>query len=262
MECLLCNTQVSALSSVKMHNGRLCKSCAAQLPSIVVDNYPYLQPNTLKHIIDLTEDNYKRFSATASYGELHIDEIGGLFAIAKSVDKDGKPVKSRNIFSIYRLSEVGLYCTSPKADGGNVILDVEFSFKLEDPDIKYKQVIKKSTKCAAKRVDQNHVTWEEPNDLAMFRNLFNQMLSGMHDNVNRMLHGKTLYQFDIEKNRALFMLTEDYDMEDLDAAFHKMMAVWQPEGVGETPESVIIKKAYYALISELEYQERKRGFDS
>ena len=259
MECLVCNKQISALSSVKMHNGRLCKMCAAQIPSLVVERAPYLETDTLKHIMDLTKDNYERFSATASYGELHIDEIGGLFAIAKSLDKDGKPKDSRNIFSIYRMSEVGLYCTSPKADNGNVILDIEFSCKLEDPKVEFKHIVKKAAKCAAKRVDQNHVTWEEPNDLAMFRNLFNQMLSGMHENVNRMLHGKTLYQFDIEKNRALFMLSEDYTMDELTAAFHKMMEVWQPDGEAETAESVILKKAYYALVAELEYQERKRG---
>ncbi|MBQ8625007.1 MAG: hypothetical protein IJ419_02410 [Agathobacter sp.] len=259
MECLVCNKQISALSSVKMHNGRLCKNCAAQLPSMVIDYAPYLQTDSLKHVMNVAKDNYERFSATASYGELHIDEIGGLFAIAKSLDKDGKPKDSRNVFSIYGMSEVGLYCTSPKADGGNVILDIEFSCKLEEPKLEFKHTVKKAAKCAAKRVDANHVTWEEPNDLAMFRKLFNQMLSGMHENVNRMLHGKTLYQFELEKHRALFMLTEDYDMDDLTAAFHKMMQVWQPDGEGETPESIILKKAYYALIAELEYQERKRG---
>ena len=254
MQCLICGESIKALSGTKLKNGKICKSCASKLPSLLLQNKPYLQEGTLRRIIELIANNMEKFCATASYGKLHIDSIHGLFCIANSLNKDGKPKTGNNVFSIYDLSEVGVFCKSPRANHNNVLVDVEFRCTIEDPFLSFSVPIKKSVRCHTKRVDQQHVEWEEPNDLSMFRTLFNQMLSGAFEKVNAILCGKTVHEFEVEKARAIFMLTKDYTAEDLKKARRLMMKVWHPDKAQEdvTREAQIINDAHDLLRTELE----------
>ena len=258
MNCLLCSSPIPALSGTKLKNGRLCKSCASKLPSLMLEGAPYLQEGSLNHAINYVAENMEKFSATASYGELHIDEVHGLFSISSQLTKDDKPKSGNNVFSIYQLSEVGLTCTSPRADHNNVLVDIEFTCRLEDPYLFIKKVIKKGVRCHTKRVDSQHVSWDEPNDLAMFKTLFNQMLSCAWEKVNQTLCGKTVYEFELEKARAIFMLPKDYTSEDLKKARRLMMKVYHPDKSGEdvTREAQIINNAYNLLKSHLEKADR------
>ena len=120
--CLVCERNVHWFSGVPVHGGRLCKSCAGKLPSLLLKRGRDLQEYSLKNALQKTADNVERFSATASFGELHIDEIHGLFCIARSLNSGGKPVKENNVFSVYDLTEVGVTCTSPRDSNGKVLL--------------------------------------------------------------------------------------------------------------------------------------------
>ena len=203
------------------------------------------------------EDKMDVFCATASYGQLHIDSIHSLFSIGE-LNEDGKPKSGNNVFSVRDLSEVALFCTSPRLNNNSVLVNVEFRCTLEDPCMVIAVSVKKSVCCHMKRVDSQHVTWEEPNDLVMFRTLFNQMLSGTFEKVNKFLCGKTVHEFELEKARAIFMLPWDYTAEELKRARRLMMKVYHPDKGEEdvTRESQIINEAYTLLKSELERQEK------
>lgn len=260
MDCIVCGKPVQALSGTKLKNGKICKDCAAKLPSMMIEGVPYLQDYTLKHAISYVAENMERFSVTASFGDLHIDEIHGLFAISKGLTPDGKPKSGNNVFSIYQLTEVGLTCTSPRVDHNNVLVDAEFMCRLEDPYITVKTLVKKSLRCQTKRVDNSHVSWEEPSDMAMFKTLFNQMLTGAWEKVNQILCGKTVYEFELEKARAIFMLPKDYTASDLKKARRLMMKVYHPDkALGEdvTREAQILNEAHDLLKADLE----RRGQD-
>jgi hypothetical protein len=138
-------------------------------------------------------------------------------------------------------------------------VDAEFTCRLEDPYISIKKIVKKGLRCHTKRVDNTHVSWEEPNDLVMFKSLFNQMLTGAWEKVNQMLCGKTVYEFELEKARAIFMLPKDYTSEDLKKARRLMMKVYHPDkaGVDVTREAQIINDAHDLLKADLE----RRGQD-
>lgn len=256
MDCLVCG-KPTGISSTKIKNGKICKECVSKLPSLMLEKHPYYQDGTLKNAMNYVKEKVEEFSATASYGKLHIDSIHGLFCIANSLTKDGKPKSGNNIFSIYDLAEVGLYCKSPKADRSGVIVDVEFSCALENPHFNFTSIIKSGSRCHTKRVDSTTVSWEEPNDLIMFRSMFDQMLSGAFARVNDLLCGKTVHEFEIEKARALFMLPKDYTSEDLKNARRLMMKVWHPDKAQEdvTREAQILNEAHDLLKAELEYRE-------
>ena len=252
MNCLICDKPVG-FSSIKLKSGKICKSCASKLPSLMIKGNPYVQESALKRAMELVKENMRQFCATASYGKLHIDSMHSLFAIAEKLDKDGKPKTGNNVFSIYQLSDVGVFCTSPRADHNNVLVDVEFRCTLEDPYISFSVPIKRGAKCRTERVDSQHVSWDEPYDLSMFRSLFNQMISGTFEKVNAMLCGKTIHAFEIEKARAIFMLPEDYTADDLKKARRLMMKVYHPDkGEDVTREAQIINDSYDLLKAELE----------
>lgn len=254
MNCLICDKPISVLFGKKLKNGKICNDCVAKLPSLMLEGVPYIQECTLKLAMSCVKNAVDRFCATASYGKLHIDSIHGLFCIASKLTTDGKPKSGNNAFSIYNLTEVGLTCTNPRTDHGNVLIDVEFTCQLADPHISFKTIIKRGVRCHTERVDSNHVTWDEPGDLAMFRSMFNQMLSGAFEKVNQMLCGKTVHEFEIEKARAIFMLPKDYSDSDLKKARRLMMKVYHPDKGEEdtTREAQIINDAYDLLKENLE----------
>jgi hypothetical protein len=253
MNCIICGEK-AGFGSAKLQNGKICKCCAKKLPSLMIKGAPYLQEYTLKHAMEYEEEKLNIFNATASYGKLHLDEMHGLFCIANSLDKNGKPKDGNNIFAICDLTEVGLYCKSPRADRNNVLVDIEFRCTIESPRLSFSTIIKKGTRCHTKRVDSQHVEWEEPKDMSMFRTLFNQTLSSTADKINHMLFGKTVYEFEIEKARAIFMLPTGFTANDLKKARRLMMKVYHPDTSQEdiTREAQIINSSYTLLMSHLE----------
>ena len=255
MNCLVCGNHVSSFSGTKLQNGRLCKECSDKCPSLFLKGNQYLQEFTLKNAMQYIEENRACFCATASYGELHIDELHGLFCIAKSLDKDGKPKQGNNIFSIYNLSEVGLTCTSPRVDHNNVIVDIEFRCTLDNLRLPIAELVKRSVRCHTKRVDSKNVTWDEPNDLIMFKTLFNHMLEGAWQSVNERLCGKLIEDEKLQKAKILFMIedNDDYTLSDLKRTRRMMMKIYHPD-VAEynvTREAKIINDAYDVLKRDL-----------
>ena len=248
MNCFVCGEPIKALTGTKLKHGMLCKDCANYVPSILIKKDPYVQEYTLKHIIEKTKEHLEEFYATSSFGDLHIDEIHGLFAISKGLDEHGKPKGGSNIFSVYDLTEVGLTCTSPRADHTVVKVDAEFSCTLENPFLSFKEIVKRGCNCQTKIKGQN-LAYDEPHDMQMFKVLFNQLLTGTWEKVNAVLCGKTVYAFELEKARAVFMLPADYTLDDLNAAYRKMKTVY-----GEDPDSremSLLNKYYYFLQSDL-----------
>lgn len=254
MNCLVCGGRVSSFSGVKLKNGKVCKECESKLPSLMLKGEPYIQEYTLKNAMDCIEKNIKQFNATASYGKLHIDEGHGLFAISKEITKEGKPKIGNNVFSVYALTDIGIFCTSPRVEHNNVLVDIELRFSLEEPRFSQSVLIKKNVHCKSKRTDSKHIEWEEPSDMMMFKTLFNNMLKGAFEKVGAMLCGTTVHAFEIEKARAIFMLPEDYTFDDLKRAKKMMLKVYHPDNAGEdmTIQSQIINKSFNLLKSELE----------
>lgn len=252
MECLFCGRNVNWISGTSVHGGKLCKSCSGKLPALLLKRGWDLQEYTLKNAMQKTTDNLERFSATASFGELHIDEIHGLFCIARSLTSAGKPVQGNNVFSIYDLTEVGLTCTSPRESNNMVYVDVEFKCSLADPAFSFTETIKRHCRCKSKRVDNKNVVWDAPSDLMMFQALFNQMVSGVWEKVNDILCGKAVLDFELDKARTLFMLPEGYIRDDLMLAYSRLEKVYGNLADGDGREMDIINKYYYLLQSQIE----------
>lgn len=255
MSCIICNKPNKSFSGKKLSSGYLCEECSRWVPSLLLKRNKDLSEFELKHIIQKTQENFDRFSATSSFGTLHIDEIHGLFCIAKDLTENNKPKHDVNIFSIYDLSEVGLTCTSPRASNSSVVVDVELRCRLENPSMIILETVKRSCRCQTKRKNSQYVTWEEPHELEMFKTLFNQMLSGAWEKVNSVLCGKTVYAFELEKARAVFMLPNNYTRDELIDAYNLMKRTYD----GRETELALLNRYYYFLQSDFTERRIKTG---
>lgn len=253
MKCLICGKNVGLLAGTRVDGGRLCKECAGRLPALLLKRGRDLQECTLRNAMQKTAENVARFSATASYGELHIDEIHGLFCVAKSLNSEGKPVRGNNVFSSFDLMEVGLSCSSPRELKEGVYVNVEFTCSLADPYLKFTKIIKGHCRCKSKRTMTSGLTWEEPSDMLMFQAMFQQMLTGTWEKVNLLLCGKTVHEFELEKARALFMLPEGFSRDDLEVAYVRMKQVYENLPDSDGREVEIINKAFWLLQAGLEH---------
>lgn len=254
MTCMLCGKETSFFSSHKTMDGIVCKECYKKIPSLLFKDSKNQSESAIRIAKESAENNFERFSTTSSYGSLRLDENNGLFAIAKKIDKSGKPINSYNVFSIYDLDDIGINCASVQSDRNNLYTTVELTFKLLRPYMSAKVKIKKRAKCTYKRVDSSHIEWTEPKELTFFRSILFQFLSGSFEKLKEFLAGKTIHDWEIEKARTVFMLEEDYSEQDLKRARRLLMKVYHPDVAGEdtTRETAIINKMYDALKTELE----------
>ena len=252
MNCVICEGPLPKLGATNTQSGKICKHCASKIPPVLSGLLDNFADYTLQSIIEYEDKVYDQFSATASYGSLHIDSVNGLFAISNKLNGD-KPVE-RNVFSAYDLSEVALYCKSPKVDHNQVYVDVEFSAYIEHLRIPIKVIVKKKAHCQTKRTDSTHLSWEEPGDMKMFITMFNTMLSGLWEKMKTMLCGKTIHEMEVERARALFMLPPTYTLDELKKARNMMAKVYHPD-VAEfdtTEAQKTINAAFRLLKQELE----------
>lgn len=254
MNCFICGSKIKLFDGTKLADGHLCGTCVRKLPSLLLKRGRCLQEYTLRNAMRKTADYLSRFSATASYGYLHIDEIHGLFCVSKDLSRVGKPVTGNNIFSVYDLTEVGLTCTSPRESSNGVFVDVELTCSLADPNFHFVVTVKRNCRCNIRQGRSKDDAVDMPSDLAMFQVLFNQMLTGAWEKVNDVLCGKMVHGFELEKARAVFMLPEGHTKDELFLAYSRMTKVYGdcvPTGE-DTYEMNLLNKYFYLLLSHIE----------
>jgi hypothetical protein len=142
-------------------------------------------------------------------------------------------------------------------DHNQVYVDVEFAAEITPLRLPIKTIIKKHVHCATKREDSKHLSWEEPGDMKMFITMFNTMLSETWQKLNKMLCGQTIHEMEVEKARNLFMLRENYTIEELKKARNMMAKVFHPD-VAEfdtTEAAKIINHSFRLLKAEFNKEE-------
>lgn len=256
MVCNICDKELTAFNKRKIYDGFICKDCCGKLPKVTLNQISNLRHFEIMDLIENTErEKLKKFEATASYGKLHIDEFNGLFAISDKLDKDGKPMNSRDIFKCTDLMEAGVYCVKPTVTKNNkVICNIEFKFRLIRPVIDVKLTLKVGTACFSKRTDSNHLEWDEPGDLSMFRNMFNQMLRTENEKYANPLRDYFLNPENVElfKAKTLFMVDDEYTEEEIRSQRKRLMKVYHPDADENTSEyAKKINEAYRLLLGKL-----------
>lgn len=251
VECLVCSTEMGWMQGTRVDGGRVCRECSGKVPALLLEWGRNLNKYCLENAMRGTAERLERFSATASYGELHIDEIHGLFCIARSLNAEGKPSKGNNVFAMSDLTEIGLTCGSPRETKLGVFVDVELQCAFAEMDFIFKKIVKRNCKCKSKPGEGKRMVWEEPGDLVMFQSMLQQVVTNTWERVNQMLCGRALLGLELDKARAVFMLPENYSIEDLEESYCRLRGVFENPDLSREKE--ILERYYFLLRSRLSY---------
>lgn len=247
MECMLCNKSIG-LTRRRISNGYICGSCSRQYPDFIkvkMTEYTDLRLGLIKSYFE--ENSKRKFEQTAAYGSLSIDEINGVFKVKEN--------SGSYIFDAIDMTEGNILCTNPKVNSSNIVYaDVEFYYKMESPHIELRVTINKNRRCQSKKVSGNSLEWQEPADLTMFRNMFNQMLENARKKYDETCRNTLICKADIDyfEAKSLFMVEDDYDEEEIKIIRKKMMKIYHPDnGETDTKKSETINRYYDILMERL-----------
>ncbi len=219
-QCVICGNK-TGFFDVRCADGYLCKDCVACIPSFL-----NIEKTDSQRLNQFKEENLKKrtlFDATASLGNLYIDNVHKMFCVSTK-EKDDKPVQLSDIYSISEIEEFAIYCKNPK-DAGNgrnvkVVCDVEFFFQTKD--FKFQKIISKNEHCSHKMITTKEIEWHEPVTVSMFRAMFRQMIQ---DDGNQLV--KAVRQIRNSKMIAwaegVLMMQEDYTIEEVQQ-HHKFLS--------------------------------------
>lgn len=231
--CILCRKETNAWSGVKTSEGYMCKDCASHIPTVLRNYLDKMDHTELKLTIRRSDQmKFQKFEATASYGNLHIDSVHGLFAISEKINKDGTLPNTADVFYCLDILDFNIYCVDPKANASNnVTCKVEMAFILHEFKLPIKCIIKKNVKCAHKIINKTQLEWSEPGDLSMFRSMFTQMMM----TESKRYHEEQRQLFISPKNirfiyaKCMYMLPNDYTKEDVMKQWKRLIKVFHPD---------------------------------
>ncbi len=264
--CIICNNNVSVWSGIKTAGGYLCKECATYIPDVIKKSLEIYEDNNIRMIIENSQsEKNKQFEATASYGNLHIDEKHGLFAVSEKINKDGTIPNPANVFDCLEVQAIDIYCKDPSVNSnGSVSCKVEMMCELINPRISFKCTVKKNAKCNSRKIDATHLNWEEPGDMSMFRNMFNHMIDTAIRRLEREYQDNFLTPETISlfKAETLFMLHEGYDTEEVKSQWKRLIKTFHPDENQDDDGymkdySTMINKYYHVLLDHLKQKENK-----
>lgn len=249
--CVICGSSLNFLNSRKINNGQICVECSNKIPSVVRGDITEYTDFEIKEIIDyqlnakdVLKKHYKGFLSTANYGDLLIDENSGYIGVNKGKELD--------LFFCLDLKDVGISCTNIRVEGNNsVYADIELRCLFNKPNLIFETIIKKHVKCPITKNSPTDVEVREPNDLIMFKTLFNQMLKNADRNVGRKLISvlKNKHNLELIKAQSLFMVEDDYTLEDIKETKRILIKAFHPDesNTSNTRYAQRINEAYRIL---------------
>ena len=253
MKCDICGKEVGLFDKKKASNGTLCFNCYKEFPEILQPKISHLTINEIAEIVDY-ENQLKRidFIESASYKKIHIDDMHGLFAIQDKCITDGNPL---NVFSVLDLKDISLHCKNPKANNSGVTCTIELTCEFQNENMSFKTTIANSAKCDVERISRSQVEWREPDELNMFRNIFNQMLKNTVEKYQRETNWSYRFKSDYDyfEAKSIFLLDDDYTEEDVKRRRKLLMKSFHPDNGDIDPSCAIkINNAYKVLLKKID----------
>lgn len=251
------------------YENKLCKKCVNKIPSVLHDQLKFLTIKDYENIIayvDKMENDIYDFSTTHSYGNLHLDSNRGLFAICKKEKiKGGKlDPNELNVFSCLDLESIELNFIKDKnrkIENGNVYGYVNLIFGIKSLDLNVNTIIKKCEKTKIIQIE-NQYGYDEPYELKIFKSEFQRMIertvNKYNENVKRnneilenlnkeMEYQQKIYeemkreserlekeknnlQSELEKAKTLFMVSDNYSVEEIKKIRNRLIKSFHPDG--------------------------------
>lgn len=254
-KCFICES-LSRFSK-KVYGGYICRNCLVYIPSHI--QIKHTDKDDLKAFYKEGKERAEHFEHTSSYGKLFIDSTHGSFCISQRVKGD-KPLHLGDIFFVTELLEVALYCTNVRKVGSrnNISIVCDIRLRVKTDKISKEFIVKRAEKCSFTFQD-NQIEWKEPDQMTMFRNIFNQMIDNVRFALLKKLDDiqtikKAIKEYDEDTEWAigiLFLDKNDLSLERIKKHRNILIKQFHPD-LFPNSESVEfatkINKAYNILI--------------
>lgn len=195
------------------------------------------------------------FTCTASYGNLYIDSVHGMFCISRR-SKNSMPMDFGDLYAIEELTEAALYCTNIRNIGtryNQIVCDVKMRIRTKAGCVEY--LIRSKEHCTYRRSmhDSRVLECDEPATLVMFRRIFNQMIENVRSGILRKLEEiqqakAAIRELDkkTEWAKGVLMLDDDYTLEAAKRNRNILIKTFHPDVFGEkgTAFAEKINRAY------------------
>ena len=259
-KCVICGENAGLLGTRTLE-GKICRECVSYIPKAL--KLRDSSTDTLREFYEANKEKSKQFSTTASYAGVYIDGLHGMFCYTKNGKKD-EPHEFKDIYRITELQEIALYCTDPKNVGTTrniVVCDIKLKIRTKNIAAEYLVAHRKH---CHHRVKNGHVEWDEPGELTMFRNMFNQMIDNEVNNIMKKLEAiqslratLTEWETSIEWAKGVLFLDKDVKLnnEIVRQRRNEMVKIFHPDrnsGFANTEIATMINDAYNMLSTEVQ----------
>lgn len=287
--CAVCGNEAGFFGSRKLPDGsRVCGKCLKLIPPPFLDR----QYACAQDAVDGAEygnlsirELSPRFTATAQYGRMFLDERNGLITVCDTTDikKDGT-LKSPSpavypcaalTNARFSIDPAGSGTGPVRARNGEVICQVTFSADLQYCGAHLRETIRKTVPCTVVPDGEGGGVWQEPYDMSAFRSCYAQAAEDAwrrakweEDRVRREEKERRRAYEEAERRqeearaamehaaddrvrdaRILFMLDEDYTEADLRRQRAALMRAFHPDNGRTADQSYAqkINEAYECL---------------
>ncbi|WP_022754735.1 DUF4428 domain-containing protein [Butyrivibrio fibrisolvens] len=246
-KCVICKDKVPLLNSIKLMDGNyLCPKCVKKASPCIRKTFSEMVP---KYVIDyfdylpLAEKKAKQFHKTCSYGICQIDEDNHLISICKDSNINRKGKLRHNPLDIYDLKylqDIRLDMRPCSVHKGPLTGDLRLYLSMSKPKAQIDVIIAPKVKMNT-RVEEEYLSYTEPNDLIFFRSLLasaiesakNVLNAGWHENSDStdISCERVLSNNDSKYRAALnvFMLDDDYTEQDLKRQRNILLKAFHPD---------------------------------
>jgi len=236
VSCAECGKQFGGLLKTKLKDGEwLCPTCTDIVPSYMQKTffatYTLEEFRALKSYIEFSNQKLRpRFSETASYYSIHIDENNDLFYLGKNISDDTIFFEFANVdnfdlsFNAKELKEGFL--------GNKVIGDILFELDMAVPRFNHEDKLATGVKTKAqKRMFGTKFVYDPPEDMFEFYATFQGLwLLSTDDERESALENTSESSF-LQQAMALFMLDslEEVTLEEIKVLRNRLMSTFHPD---------------------------------
>lgn len=223
------------------------------LPYIIIDTLHNYDSKTISAYGRWEDENGEKlrnsFCETNKYGNLHLDSLNRLIAIGESNEfYNGRIIDEGTlVFKISNLIDVAFDVDVLKSNEYEIKGNIKISFSLTKPNITIRNlIIKKAEKIHPIEYTENQVMFTLPPPVQLLWDEIINIINNTIANIVPIEHE----QKDIIKAMGLYMVDENYTLEEIKKQRNRLMKAFHPD-TDKTLEAAkrtqIINSAYELL---------------
>lgn len=236
VSCAECGKQFGGLLKTKLKDGEyLCSDCMRIVPTFMHNtffaSYTLEGFRALKSYVEISNQEFKpRFSETASYYSIHIDEDSALFYLGKKISEDTIFFKFSNVDSFdldFNAKELKEGILGDKVTG-----DILFELEMAVPRFEHEEKLSTGVKTKArKKFFGTKVVYDPPEGMLEFSARFqNTWLLSAEDDYDE-IDADEPSSSSLQQAMTLFMLDslEGVTLEEIKTLRNRLMSTFHPD---------------------------------